>query len=161
MSGRTLHFEIPSLNRDEGILSHVDGLIGYLQQIKSISPLRARGEQQTGWFLYARTRTTFESGWEFLTLWTPKAVRQRQQVRTLIENAIKNIEDTNRHIRDLKAEILGETLAVKRFKEFDIEKLCEQLSALRKLADSGEQKNSNSPRLVLVMRGLSPQLLPR
>lgn len=130
-----IRYEIPAHNPDEGILTPLGGLIDFLGQVRGTARLRAKEDGHVK-FLHTRTGTPFGRLWKWLTIWTPEAVSQRKQARELIEAIIRNIAGRNRFIRELKEQILTETLAVKRFEEFDIQKLRKELEKLKELTTS-------------------------
>lgn len=132
-----IRYTIPAPNSDEGTLTPLGGVIDFLAQVRGTARLRAQEDGHVK-FLHTRTGTPFGRLWKWLTVWTPQAVSQRKQARDLIEAAIKNIDGRNRFIRNLKVQILNETLAVKRFEEFDIQKLRKELEKLKQLATPAE-----------------------
>lgn len=120
---------------EQDAIDKLDELNTFLGTVKASARLRAKDKEGIT-FLHTRTGTIFGRFFKWLTVGWPKAVQQRNEVKTLINNVLSKVECNNKNGKELKQKILDETLEVKKFSEFNIFKLRSELKSLQYLINN-------------------------
>ncbi len=137
---RTRH-DINAPSDEKDAVEKLEKLNEFLGKVKTSARLRAKDELGTT-FLHTRTGTIFGRFLKWLTVGWPEAIRQRQQAKTLIEDVLSKLNCESGDAKALKDKIINETLAVKKFSEFNIINLKTQLNSLRNLIESDNKEKS-------------------